>query len=622
MQAIRVQLVEETTRWARAKLLRVRNTVIRLVDLAAWFLGFIVTARISLGPNGVEIGSLTLLWFGLIIFVSQMVIGEFFGLYRGRFRVGGQDEAIALATTWLAVALITSGFELALAPHGRWLAETPALFRSSVALTLMAAARLGWRILVERTMRPNSDNCKRAVIIGAGEGGYLIIRGMLTDPTGRYLPVAIVDDDVLKARRSLMGIKVAGTIDDLPAVIDRHVADVVVIAIPSASSSLIRKIVDTAKTQNVEVRTVPSTSEIAGTLSLGDVRPINANDLLGRAEVQVDLDQIRRYLSGRRVLVTGAGGSIGSELCRQLHHLQPAKLLMLDRDESGLHATQLGIEGRALLDTPALILADIRDRDRTFQVFEEWRPEVVFHAAALKHLTLLEQHPGEGVKTNVFGTQNVIDAAMACGADCVVNVSTDKAADPTSVLGATKLLAEQVAAETARRTGARVVSVRFGNVLGSRGSVLPTFLEQIAAGGPVTVTDPDVTRYFMTIPEAVRLVLQAGAIGRPGETLILDMGRPVRIVDLANRLIAHHDPSVTIEFTGLRPGEKLHEQLVANDEWGTTREHPRIMHTESEMVVRLDDLKRLEGRDDINSDDLTRMARRPERQLSAEPLAP
>ena len=287
-------------------------------------------------------------------------------------------------------------------------------------------------------------------------------------------------------------------------------------------------------------------------------------------------------------LITGAGGSIGSELCRQLSELNPADLIMLDRDESGLHSTQLAIEGRALLDTPSLVVADIRDRARLSDVFARCRPEVVFHAAALKHLTLLEHNPVEGLLTNVFGTQNVIEMALEFGAECVVNVSTDKAADPTSVLGATKLLAEQVAVNAAHDSDRRVVSVRFGNVLGSRGSVLPTFLSQIERGGPVTVTHPQVTRYFMTIPEAVRLVLEAGAIGSSGEIMILDMGEPVPIVDLAQRLIDHHRPGVEIEFTGLRPGEKLHEILVADHERGEIREHPRIFHTITGRCLELD----------------------------------
>ena len=419
---------------------------------------------------------------------------------------------------------------------------------------------------------------------------------MLTDQNSRSLPVALLDDDPSKSRRSIMGVRVAGTLDDLDHVATSHDADLVVIAIPSATSALIQRVVTTARQAGIEVRTLPSTSElVTAPVSVGDIRPVTEKDLLGRAEVEVDTEIIGAYLTGKRVLVTGAGGSIGRELCCQLSRLEPERLIMVDRDESGLHATQLAVEGHALLDDPSLVVADIRDRERLLAVCRENRPHVVFHAAALKHLTLLELHPDEAVKTNVFGTQHVIDAAIDAGAECVVNISTDKAADPTSVLGASKLLAEQIAADAGERTSCRVVSVRFGNVLGSRGSVIPTFTEQIRNGGPVTVTDPDVTRYFMTIPEAVSLVLEAGAIGRSGEIMILDMGEPMKIVDLAERLIDLHQSSAEIIFTGLRPGEKKHEVLVSRLENGETREHPRIFHTvsrrPSDLVDTLDLLR-------------------------------
>ena len=557
------------------------------VDLGAWLLAFVATARSELGPwNGP--GDLDrVVAFVVLVVAVQCWCGRALGLYRGRYRVGGYDEAIAVAITWFAVASSTALLELALSPRLRWFAETPTLFRSSVALTVMAVVRFTWRTMLERELRPGASGRKRVIVIGAGEAGYLIVRGMLTDPTAKAIPVALLDDSPGKARRSLMGVEVSGTIDRLPAVALQTQADVVIIAIPSATSALIRRVVDLAREVDLEVRTLPPTSELAGPISIRDVRPINDNDLLGREEVEVDLDQISAYIHGRRVLVTGAGGSIGSELCRQVARLEPDVLLMLDRDESGLHAVQLSIEGRALLDTPCLIVADIRDKARIHEIFQQWQPELVFHAAALKHLTLLEQHPSEGVKTNVIGTRNVIDAALACGADRVVNVSTDKAADPTSVLGLTKLLAEQIATTAAARTASRIVNVRFGNVLSSRGSVVPTFLSQIAAGGPVTVTDSEVTRFFMTIPEAVRLVLQAGAIGEPGETLILDMGEPVKVIDIARRLIEHHNPAVQIEITGLRAGEKLHEKLVADHEQGDRRFHPRVIHTDPKLGLDL-----------------------------------
>jgi FlaA1/EpsC-like NDP-sugar epimerase len=328
-------------------------------------------------------------------------------------------------------------------------------------------------------------------------------------------------------------------------------------------------------------------------VGIGDIREVTENDLLGRPQVEVDIDAIAGYLRDRVVLVTGAGGSIGSEICRMVRRFAPKALVMLDRDESALHGVQLSLEGKALLSDPNIVVADIRDTARMIEVMQEHRPDVVFHAAALKHLPLLEMHPQEGVKTNVWGTQNVVSAALDAGCVRFVNISTDKAADPVSVLGYTKRLAERITADAADASGLPYLSVRFGNVLGSRGSVLPTFRAQIDAGGPVTVTHHDVTRYFMTVEEAVRLVVQAGAIGEPGEVLVLDMGSPVRIDDVARRLIARSGRKIEIQYTGLRPGEKLHEQLLAVDEIATTRSHPMIMHTrvapiEPSKVITLD----------------------------------
>ncbi len=579
-----------------------RAPLLLCVDLAAWLLGF--AAAIPVRPID-DAAWPSLAMFSVVV-VLQLIVGRKAGLYSGRYRVGGFDEAVVLATVWLLVAIGTAGATAALSPEPASTIAMRALVWSTVALISMLVLRSVWRVVIERSIRPGVEGRSRAVVVGAGEAGYMIVRGMLTDPASLCIPVALLDDDPAKARRSLMGVRVAGTVDELLSVTRRFDATVVIVAIPSASSELIGRIVAQAKGSGIDVRTLPPMSELASdTVTLRDIRPLNASDLLGRAEVDVDMVQIRHYLTGKRVLVTGAGGSIGSELCRQLHKLDLQELIMLDRDETGLHSTQLSIEGRALLDAPDLVVADIRDRERIFTVFAERSPDVVFHAAALKHLTLLERHPCEGVKTNVLGSRNVIDAAVACGVECLVNVSTDKAADPTSVLGATKLLAEQLAARAATRSTGRIVSVRFGNVLGSRGSVLPTFLHQIESGGPVTVTDPDVTRYFMTIPEAVRLVLQAGAIGCDGEILILDMGEPVRIADLAQRLIDYHNAGVEIEYTGLRPGEKLHEVLVAENESGERRSHPRIVHSRGAPIPDLDEVvAKLAASDAIDARDV------------------
>jgi FlaA1/EpsC-like NDP-sugar epimerase len=328
-------------------------------------------------------------------------------------------------------------------------------------------------------------------------------------------------------------------------------------------------------------KVVPTTTElISGGARIEGVRDPRITDLLGRRPVRTDMAAIAGQFAGKRILVTGAGGSIGSELCRQLHQFAPTELIMLDRDESALHEVQLALHGRALLDSDETVLADIRDPRRIREVFERFRPEIVFHAAALKHLPLLERYPAEAVQSNVFGTQTVLEAAAACGAESFVNISTDKAADPVSVLGYSKRIAERLTAHMAGRADGTYLSVRFGNVLGSRGSVLGALTAQVRAGGPLTVTHPEVTRYFMTVDEAVQLVLQAAAIGGSGEVLILDMGEPVRIADIARRLSAQSAHPVDIVYTGLRPGEKLVEDLLGVGEVDYRPHHPLVRHAQ------------------------------------------
>jgi FlaA1/EpsC-like NDP-sugar epimerase len=391
---------------------------------------------------------------------------------------------------------------------------------------------------------------------------------MVATPEAGMRPVGFLDDDPWKRRLRADGIGVLGSRKDLEAAALQTTATVLVIAVPSAGPELLRDLSKRAREVGLEVKVLPRVDELlTSRVTMRDVRDINVHDLLGRGVVDTDVASIAGYLTGKRVLVTGAGGSIGSELCVQINKWSPAELIMLDRDESGLHGVQLALHGQAMLDDPGVVLADIRDRDALMRVFRERRPEVVFHAAALKHLPMLEQYPVEAVKTNVIGTLNVLHAAAAVGAERFVNISTDKAADPTSVLGLSKRVAERLTASVAADTAGTYLSVRFGNVLGSRGSVLTSFAAQIAVGGPVTVTHPDVTRYFMTVQEAVQLVIGAAAIGRDGEALILDMGEPVSIRQVAEQLIeqsGRHD--VDIVYTGLREGEKLHEVLLSADE--------------------------------------------------------
>jgi FlaA1/EpsC-like NDP-sugar epimerase len=562
-----------------------------LSDSATWLVGFAVAAVLQRSRMDAalysSIGVLALL--GIIF---QASAGFVAGIYRYRWRFSSFEEVSALGGTWMlatTMLLLTSGVI-----EGSTTGDFPVSAVGMGAIFAMAGMlfqRVVWRRWWELQRRPDSEGRKRTVVFGAGEGGAQVLRAMMADPRSAYFPVALIDDNPMLRNRQIEGVRVEGTREDLTSVAKAHNADVLLIAIAYANSALINEAAAMAAASGLEFRVLPSTSELVDKLTVADVRPPTVEDLLGRDPVEIDLESVADYIRGKRVLITGAGGSIGSELSRQVGQFEPASIFLLDRDESALHGLQLSMQGRALLDSEELIVADIRDRNRVFEIFRRHRPEVVFHAAALKHLTLLENHPEEGIKTNVFGTKNLLDAAMEVRVARFVNVSTDKAADPTSVLGATKLAAERLTARAAKVTGEPYLSVRFGNVLGSRGSVLPTFLDQIEKGNTVTVTHPEVTRYFMTIPEAVRLVVQAGAIGDPGEVLVLDMGEPVKIVDLAQQLIDLLKPGTRIEFTGLRPGEKLHEALIARSEVGTARIHPRITHTAAEWSEPADALE-------------------------------
>ena len=498
-------------------------------------------------------------------------------LHQGRYAVGSAEElkSLGAAVGLTALAVLTV---VALAGTPRLLPLSVPAIAAVLSFVIMIGFRLAIRSQREGAVRPRTG--QRTLVFGAGNAGEQLIRSMLSDPTSPYLPVGLLDDDPTKRHLRVRGIRMMGGRDHLGEAAAATGAEVVVVALPSASSELVRDISQRAADADVVVKVLPRVADLLDHRHVGirDVRDIDVADLLGRRQIDTNVTEIAHYLRGKRVLVTGAGGSIGSELCRQINRFGPGELLMLDRDESELHALELTMFGEARLDLPQAILADIRDAATLERLFAERRPEVVFHAAALKHVNMLEQYPDEGWKTNVLGTRNVLAAATAVGVTHFITVSTDKAADPVNVLGHTKRTAEQLTATYAQRGTGRYLSVRFGNVLGSRGSVLETFAAQIARGGPVTITHPEVTRYFMTIPEAVQLVIQAGAIGRNGEALVLDMGEPVRIRDVAAHLIGLEGRHIPIEITGLRPGEKLHEDLFGSGERGSRPIHPMISH--------------------------------------------
>jgi FlaA1/EpsC-like NDP-sugar epimerase len=549
-----------------------------LLDIAAWAGATALAIYLRFGLAFAENSDDGLRRILPLVVLLQVLAGYAVGLYRRKWRYGSYDEVAALVLT---AAIVTGGLFLLNAVYftKRPIPQSAVLVGGVIGLMLMGAIRYVWRLSLEWLRRPSDRTAEPLLVYGAGEGGLQVVTALLRSRSSSYVPVGFVDDDPSKQRLKIMGVPVLGDRSALADLAKRTGASTLLIAVPSASAKTIGEIADLAGAASLTVKVLPAANELFAEIGVGDIRDLTEEDLLGRHQVETNVEQIAHYLRGKRVLVTGAGGSIGSELCRQLVRFQPSELMMLDRDESALHQVQLSIYGRALLDTPDTVLADIRDAPNLRALFRDRRPQVVFHAAALKHLPLLEQYPAEAYKSNVVGSLNVLEAAAEVGVEVFVNISTDKAANPISVLGYSKRVAERLTAHVATHAATGTfMSVRFGNVLGSRGSVLGTFRDQIERGGPVTVTDREVTRFFMTIPEAVQLVIQAGAIGESGEVLVLDMGDPVRIYDVAKRLVAQSNQSIPIVFTGLRVGEKLHEELFGDGEVDARPRHRLVSH--------------------------------------------
>lgn len=555
-------------------LVRLRFLLQAGYDAVCWFVALHLAALLRYDFEWRRIHSVALVVGALLIAGGQVAVGRLLGLYIHRWRYGTFEE---VAATTVSGGLLTAIATLGNLLFGYHLPVSVPMLAGPFAVCAMIVGRAAWRVLLERSTRPSLETSERVVVFGAGDGGLQVVRAMLSNSNSPFVPVALLDDNPDLRNLRVKSVPVMGGRAWIATAAERYGATKMIIAIPSASSELIRDLVALADEVGMGTLVLPPVAELFGSgVQLADIRELTEADLLGRRELNTDIDSVAGYLTGRRVLVTGAGGSIGSELCRQIQRFAPASVVMLDRDESALQGVQISIEGRGLLDSRDLVVASIRDRERLVEVFEEHRPEVVFHAAALKHLSLLEMHPEEGFKTNVVGTQNMLSVAAEFGVSTFVNISTDKAADSTSVLGRTKRLAEQLTAHAAITNPGTWLSVRFGNVLGSRGSVIPLFRAQIERGGPVTVTHPDVTRFFMTIEEACQLVIQAGASQASGEVMVLDMGEPVAIIDLARRLIAESDRKIEVQFTGMRPGEKLHEVLFGPDEIAQPSEHPLI----------------------------------------------
>jgi FlaA1/EpsC-like NDP-sugar epimerase len=501
-----------------------------------------------------------------------------FRLYGHMWRYASIEEARRVIGAAVAAGAIVVLLGEILGEEGRVLPLSVVVFGTFLSLLGFGAIRFQSRLFAFRR-RHDAPEPKRVLIVGAGDAGSMVLRDILRNAALGLRPVALVDDDPRKRSRSLHGVRILGSRGDIPDLVAKLAVDQVIFAIPSARGDVVRDVVACCEQADVVLKMLPSVRElVGGRVSIRDVRDLRIDDFLGRQPVETDLQGVGRILRGKRVLITGAGGSIGAEISHQVAAFQPEELLLLDHDESDLYDVS-----KTLRDglEPQLLLADIRNRERIHAIFAKHRPEVVFHAAAHKHVPFLEAHPEEAVLTNVIGTASLADAAMACGTKRFVLISTDKAIRPVSVMGSSKWLAEQILWSLQGRNGCTYSAVRFGNVLGSRGSVIPTFIRQIARGEAVTVTDPEMSRFFMSVREAVQLVLQAAALSQGGEVFTLRMGEPVTILDLARRVIRMTgrvpDKDVEISIVGPRPGEKIVEEVVNIDEESLESAHSSIV---------------------------------------------
>lgn len=523
----------------------------------------------------------------IIYSVLFIVIAGLSGLYDVAWRFASIKEAVRLTLT-----LVMSTVSLYLIQFGMYGEAMERMLFLSFCLSLLAlgAIRLGSRVVItwnsnsasglfHKKLKKRKDE-KRTLIIGAGQAGRMLVRQMQHSQNHRMNPIGFIDDNSHLQSLTVNDVKVLGKVDDLEAVVEREAIDKIVFAIPSMNYKERLEIIKRAKAICTNVHTLPMIEEVAaGKVSVNQMRQVSIEDLLGREPVELDISGIQSEVESKTVLVTGAGGSIGSEICRQILKFQPSRLLLLGHGENSIYLIERELRDLNLNIELIPIIADIQDRNRLKEVFESYTPHLVFHAAAHKHVPLMEANPHEAVKNNIYGTKNVAEMADEFGASRFVMISTDKAVNPTNVMGSTKRIAEMVVQRLGKISRTKYAVVRFGNVLGSRGSVIPLFKNQIEKGGPLTVTHPDMTRYFMTIPEASRLVIQAGMLADGGEVFVLDMGEPVKIVDLARNMIklsGFTEEQISIEYSGIRPGEKMFEELLKEGEVHPEAVYPKI----------------------------------------------
>ena len=517
-----------------------------------------------------------------------------FGMYRRLWKHASIGELKQILAAGGVAAIFSALVGLWLLPAS---GITPSRVPFSVVFidALLATAAIALPRLLARTMRPSSRRRRHtepgrpALIVGAGDTAKLVAKELIANPALGFEPIGFVDDDLTKQNHMLLELPIMGTLSAIKGIVELHGVSELIIAMPSAHGDVVRKVVRAGLDCGIPTLTVPSLPELISAKTNGtSLREVEIQDLLRREPVETDLAAVAELATGETVLITGAGGSIGSELCRQIARLAPSRLVVLGHGENSIFDVLHELKGGFPDISIVPIIADVRDRKRVAAVFELYKPHAIFHAAAHKHVPLMEENVIESITNNIFGTLNVVDAALESGCKHFVFISTDKAVRPTSVMGATKRVAELIVQHAAQKYERNFVSVRFGNVLGSRGSVVPTFLRQIRSGGPVTVTHPEMQRYFMTIPESVQLVLQAGALGRGGEVFLLDMGEPIRIVEIATDLIRLSGLTVgtdiEIKFTGIRPGEKLYEEMFFSAENVLTTDHPKVLRARNGIL--------------------------------------
>ncbi|WP_147534478.1 polysaccharide biosynthesis protein [Bacillus marasmi] len=555
---------------------RTRITILALLDsiivLTAIYISFL-----TLHPNLSILAMPTLLFTSLSLLLSHHLFASIYKLYKKAWEYAsiGEVKSIVKAVTFsigitLVMQLIVFQDAYLRALLITWM----------IHIILIGGSRISWRLVRDRYIKTQKQ-MKRTLIVGAGAAGTMVVRQLLNNHDTELKPVAFIDDDPRKYKLDIYGLTVVGNAGHIAKTVETLQIDHIVIAIPSLSKAELKRIFDECSKTKAKTQIIPMIEDIMlGKVSVNSFRDVQVEDLLGREPVELDIAGISEYVSGKTVLVTGAGGSIGSEICRQICKFNPGRLVLVGHGENSIYGIDMELRNSVSASVEVIpIIGDVQDRERMFEIMDEYRPAVVYHAAAHKHVPLMEYNPREAVKNNVFGTKNVAEAADTYGVDTFVMISTDKAVNPTNVMGSTKRIAEMIIQGLDRTSKTRFVAVRFGNVLGSRGSVIPLFKKQIQAGGPVTVTHEDMTRYFMTIPEASRLVIQAGSLARGGEIFVLDMGEPVRIVDLARNLITLSGYSVNeigIQFSGLRPGEKMFEELLNEKEIYPEPVYPKI----------------------------------------------